>query len=63
MAKPGEGAEQMFELFEEICQFMESRGKNTTELRNIRLWCEWEFLCDITTDMKSVLCAVPMWLS
>ena len=38
-----------FELGEEICQFMESKGKDTTELRDKGFWCEWAFLCDITS--------------
>lgn len=37
--------EIFFELREEICEFMESKGKDTTELRNKKFLCEVAFLC------------------
>ena len=43
-----------FELREEICQFMESKGKDTTELRDKGFWCGWAFLCDITSHLNAL---------
>ena len=43
-----------FELREEICQFMESKGKDTTELRDKKFLCEVAFLCDISTHLNDL---------
>ncbi|XP_059832923.1 general transcription factor II-I repeat domain-containing protein 2-like [Hypanus sabinus] len=43
-----------FELREEICQFMESKGKDTTGLRDKKLLCEMAFLCDITSHLNAL---------
>ena len=43
----GKVLNRCFELREEICQFMESKGKDATELRDERFLCELVFLCDI----------------
>ena len=33
---------------------MESKGKDTTELRDKGFWCEWAFLCDITSHLNAL---------
>ncbi|XP_062373410.1 general transcription factor II-I repeat domain-containing protein 2-like [Sardina pilchardus] len=43
-----------FELRDEICQFMESKGKDTTELQDKKFCCEWAFLCDITSHLNAL---------
>lgn len=43
-----------FELHEEICQFMESKGKDTAEFRDKKFGCEWAFLCDITSHLNAL---------
>ena len=40
-----------FELCEEICQFMESKGKDAVELRDKKFLCELVFLCDIQSHL------------
>lgn len=44
--------QRCFELCEEICLFMESKGKDTTEHRNETFLCEMAFLCDITSHLN-----------
>ena len=41
-----------FELREEICQVMESKGKDATELRDRKFLCELAFLCDIQSHLN-----------
>ncbi|XP_059801780.1 general transcription factor II-I repeat domain-containing protein 2B-like [Hypanus sabinus] len=50
----GKVLRRCFELREEICQFMESKGKDTTELRDKKLLCEMAFLCDITSHLNAL---------
>ena len=45
----GKVLERFFELREEICEFMESKGKDTSELRNKSFLCDVAFMCDITS--------------
>lgn len=48
----GKVLEIFFQLREEICEFMESKG--TTELRNKTFLCEVAFLCDITSHLNAL---------
>ncbi|XP_074513327.1 general transcription factor II-I repeat domain-containing protein 2-like [Sebastes fasciatus] len=50
----GKVLKRCFELHEEICQFMESKGRDTTELRDKKLRCEVAFLCDITSHLNAL---------
>ena len=43
-----------FELSEEICQFMESKGKDTTELRDQTFLCELAFMGDIKSHRNAL---------
>ena len=45
-----------FELREEICQFMESKGKDTTELRDQTFLCELAFMGDIVSHLNALRC-------
>ena len=40
-----------FEVYEEVCQFMESKGKATTEMRDKSFLCELAFLSDIVSHL------------
>ena len=46
----GKVLNRCFELREEICQFMERKGK-TTELQDKKFLCELAFLCDILSHL------------
>ncbi|XP_023808973.1 general transcription factor II-I repeat domain-containing protein 2B-like [Oryzias latipes] len=50
----GKVAKRCFELREEICLFMESKGKDTTELRDEKFQCEFAFLCDIMNHLDAL---------
>ncbi|XP_060786987.1 general transcription factor II-I repeat domain-containing protein 2-like [Neoarius graeffei] len=45
---------RFFELYEEICQFMECKGKDSTGLQNEKWLCELAFLCDITKHLNAL---------
>ncbi|XP_067943372.1 general transcription factor II-I repeat domain-containing protein 2-like [Watersipora subatra] len=48
----GKVLNRCFELREEICQFMENKGKDTTELRDEKFLCELAFLSDIVSHLN-----------
>ena len=50
----GKVLNRCFELHEEICQFLENKGKDTTELRDQQFLCELTFLCDITSHLDAL---------
>ena len=50
----GKVLERFFELREEICEFMETKGKDTSELRNKTFLCDVAFLCDITSHLNAL---------
>ncbi|KAK7906742.1 hypothetical protein WMY93_015354 [Mugilogobius chulae] len=50
----GKVLQRCFELREEICQFLESKGKDTTQLRDETFLCEMAFLCDITSHLNAM---------
>ncbi|KAL0163337.1 hypothetical protein M9458_042733, partial [Cirrhinus mrigala] len=45
---------RFFELREEICQFMESKGKDSTVIRDEKWLHELAFLCDITKHLTAL---------
>lgn len=48
----GKVLSRVFHLIEEICQFMDSKGKDSTVLRDEKWKCELAFLSDITTHLN-----------
>ncbi|XP_069774260.1 general transcription factor II-I repeat domain-containing protein 2A-like [Narcine bancroftii] len=50
----GKLLKRCFELREEICLFMESKSKDTTELRDKKCQCELAFLCDIVSHLDAL---------
>lgn len=50
----GKVLNRFFELREEICQFLESKGKDTAELREKKFLCELAFLCDISSHLDAL---------
>lgn len=45
--------QRCFELREEIC-LLDSKGKDTTQLRDGTFLCEMAFLCDITSHLNAM---------
>ncbi|KAL6480985.1 hypothetical protein MHYP_G00090650 [Metynnis hypsauchen] len=43
-----------FELGMELCQFLESKGKDTAALRDQKFLCELAFLCDISSHLDAL---------
>ncbi|KAK7912441.1 hypothetical protein WMY93_012652 [Mugilogobius chulae] len=50
----GKVVKRCFELREEICLFLESKGKDTAELRDKKFQCELAFLCDIMSHLDAL---------
>ena len=50
----GKVLQRCFELHEKICLFLDSKGKDTTQLRDETFLCEMAFLCDITTHLNAM---------
>ncbi|XP_065444398.1 general transcription factor II-I repeat domain-containing protein 2A-like [Chrysemys picta bellii] len=50
----GKVLKRHFELREEICQFMDSKGKDCTVLRDEKWKCELAFLADITSHLSAL---------
>ncbi|KAM3850917.1 general transcription factor II-I repeat domain-containing protein 2A-like [Vipera latastei] len=50
----GKVLNRFFELRMEICQFIESKGKDCTELKDEKWLCELAFLCDITNYLSAL---------
>ncbi|XP_058022331.1 general transcription factor II-I repeat domain-containing protein 2-like [Ahaetulla prasina] len=50
----GKALLRFFELRMEICQFVESKGKDSTVLRDEKWLCELAFLCDVTTHLAAL---------
>ncbi|XP_055726157.1 general transcription factor II-I repeat domain-containing protein 2-like [Salvelinus fontinalis] len=50
----GKVLQRCFELREEICLFLDSKGKDTTQLRDEMFLCEMAFLCDITSHLNAM---------
>lgn len=50
----GKVLNRFLELHEEICQFLESKGKDTTGLRDKKFLCELAFLCDILKHLDAL---------
>ncbi|KAK0137704.1 General transcription factor II-I repeat domain-containing protein 2 [Merluccius polli] len=48
----GKVLNRVFELSKEICQFIESKGKDSTVLRDEKWKCEVAFLADITAHLN-----------
>ncbi|XP_035500193.1 general transcription factor II-I repeat domain-containing protein 2-like [Scophthalmus maximus] len=48
----GKVLNRVFELSKEICQFMDSKGKDTTVLRDEKWKCELAFLADVTAHLN-----------
>uniref|UniRef100_A0AAZ3S7J0 SPIN-DOC-like zinc-finger domain-containing protein n=1 Tax=Oncorhynchus tshawytscha TaxID=74940 RepID=A0AAZ3S7J0_ONCTS len=50
----GKVLNRCFELREEICQFLETKGKDTAEPREQKFLCELAFLCDISSHLDAL---------
>ena len=50
----GKVLNRCFKLHEEICQFLESKGTDTAELRKQKFLCELAFICDITSHLYTL---------
>ena len=50
----GKVLNRVFELSNEICQFMDSKGKDSTVLRDEKWKCELAFLADITAHLNAL---------
>ncbi|XP_066512762.1 general transcription factor II-I repeat domain-containing protein 2A-like [Hoplias malabaricus] len=50
----GKVLKRHFDLREEICQFMDSKGKDCTVLRDEKWKCELAFLADITSHLSAL---------
>ncbi|GAA6089229.1 general transcription factor II-I repeat domain-containing protein 2-like [Tachysurus ichikawai] len=50
----GKVLNRFFEMREEICQFLQSKGKDTAELREQKFLCELAFLCDISSHLDAL---------
>ncbi|XP_028663975.1 general transcription factor II-I repeat domain-containing protein 2-like [Erpetoichthys calabaricus] len=50
----GKVLNRFFELREEICQFLQSKGKDTAELQEQKFMCELAFLSDIASHLDAL---------
>ena len=57
----GKVLNRCFEIREEICQFMESKVKDTTELKDKKFLCELAFLSDIVSHLDALSLQLQAW--
>lgn len=57
----GKVLKRHFELREEICQFMDSKGKDSTVLRDEKWKCELALLADITSRLSALNLQLQGW--
>ncbi|XP_053541156.1 general transcription factor II-I repeat domain-containing protein 2B-like [Ictalurus punctatus] len=57
----GKVLKSVFELGEEICQFLDSKGKDSTLLRDEKWKCELAFLADITSYLSVLNLQLQGW--
>jgi len=50
----GKVLNRCFQLREEICQFLDSKGKDIAELCDTKFLCELAFMCDITSHLDAL---------
>ncbi|KAK7888727.1 hypothetical protein WMY93_024287 [Mugilogobius chulae] len=50
----GKVLERFFYLLDDICQFLETKEKDTARLRDVKWRCELAFLCDVTNHLSAL---------
>ena len=57
----GKVLQRCFELREEIWLYLDSKGKDTTQLRDEKFLCQMAFLCDITSSLNAMNFQLQGW--